>query len=158
MPVKLKIREKKKTKNLTLLLAMNKQRIEVGTVTDYAIRNFSAFGLSHVLESGSSRGVPGWNYNEKALEDFRGRGRTLFLKGVNGIVKGGWSISAMTNQIGIEAATRYKAKIESIKSPPNAPSTIARKGFNNPMIETGRFKANIAARINGGRIVGRGLG
>ena len=137
---------------------MNKQRIEVGTVTDYAIRNFSVFGLSHVLDRGSSRGVPGWNYNEKALEYFQERGKVLFLKGVNGIVKSGWSISAMTNQIGIEAATRYKATIESIKSPPNAPSTIARKGFNNPMIETGRFKANIAARINGGRVVGRGLG
>ena len=158
MPVKLRVKQKRNNQKFMELLAMNRQKIEVGTVTDYAIRNFSAFGLSHVLDSGSSRGVPGWNYNEKALKDFRERGRTLFLKGVNGIVKGGWSVSAMTNQIGIEAAARYKAKIESIKSPPNAPSTIARKGFNNPMIETGRFKANIAARINGGRVVGRGLG
>ena len=48
--------------------------------------------------------------------------------------------------------------IERIKSPPNSPVTIARKGFNNPMIETGHFKSNIAAKINGGRIVGRGGG
>ena len=59
----------------------------------------------------------------------------------------------MLNQIGIEAATQYKNIIEEIKSPSKAPATIKKKGFNNPMIETGFFKFNISAQINGGRNV-----
>ncbi len=47
---------------------MNPQKIEVGTVTNYSVKGgFDAFGLSNVLDSGSSRGVPGWNYNQKAF-------------------------------------------------------------------------------------------
>ena len=81
-----------------------------------------------------------------------------FKEGVAKIINGSFSIEAMTNKIGTEASTKYKAMIERIKSPANSPVTIMRKGFNNPMIETGRFKSNIAAKINGGRIVGRGGG
>lgn len=36
----------------------------------------------------------------------------------------------------------YKQSIKTWSSPPNAPSTVARKGFNNPLIETrAAFKA-----------------
>ena len=59
----------------------------------------------------------------------------------------------MLNKIGIEAATQYKNMIEEIKSPANAQKTIDKKGFDNPMIETGFFKFNISAEINGGRNV-----
>lgn len=164
MAVKVKIKEKKNTKNFMGLLSMNRQKIEVGTVTNYSIGKFNIFGLSEVLDKGGSAGrnrsvhISGWGYNEKAFNEFKPMAKKLFLKGVKKIVAGKWSVSAMTNEIGIKACTKYKSKIEAIKSPPNAPSTIARKGFNNPMIETGKFKLNIAAKINGNRIVGRGLG
>lgn len=138
---------------------MNPQKIEVGTVTNYSVKGgFDAFGLSNVLDSGSSRGVPGWNYNQKAFEQFNPMAARYFKEGVARIINGSFDITAMANKIGIEASTRYKSMIERIKSPPNSPVTIARKGFNNPMIETGHFKNNIAAKINGGRIVGRGGG
>ena len=138
---------------------MNRQKIEVGTVTNYSVKGgFNAFGLSNVLDTGSSRGVPGWNYNQKAFEQIKPMAARYFKEGVAKIINGSFSVDAMTNKIGIEASTKYKAMIERIKSPENSPVTIMRKGFNNPMIETGHFKSNIAAKINGGRIVGRGGG
>lgn len=138
---------------------MNPQKIEVGTVTNYSVKGgFDAFGLSNVLDSGSSRGVPGWNYNQKAFEQFNPMAARYFKEGVARIINGSFDVAAMANKIGTEASTRYKSMIERIKSPPNSPVTITRKGFNNPMIETGHFKSNIAAKINGGRIVGRGGG
>ena len=115
---------------------MNRQKIEVGTVTNYSVRGgFNAFGLSNVLDTGSSRGVPGWNYNQKAFEQFKPMAARYFKEGVAKIINGSFSVEAMTNKIGTEASTKYKA-----------------------MIETGHFKSNIAAKINGGRIVGRGGG
>lgn len=154
MPVRLKIKEKPQNKKFMEFLAMPKQTIKVGTNINYGVNgNFDAYGLSNVLESGSSRGVPGWHYNEKAFEKFKPTGETLFKTGVNDILNGSWNINLLLNKIGIEAATQYKNMIEEIKSPSNSLYTIQKKGFDNPMIETGMFKFNISAQINGGRNV-----
>lgn len=133
---------------------MPKQTIKVGTNINYGVNgNFDAYGLSNVLESGSSRGVPGWHYNEKAFEKFKPTGETLFKTGVNDILNGSWNINLLLNKIGIEAATQYKNMIEEIKSPSNSLYTVLKKGFDNPLIETGFFKFNISAEINGSKNV-----
>ena len=50
MPCKLTIKQKPKTKNLETVLAMNPQKIEVGTVTNYGIKGeFDANELSNEL-------------------------------------------------------------------------------------------------------------
>lgn len=154
MPVRLKIKEKPQNKKFMEFLAIPKQTIKVGTNINYGVNgNFDAYGLSNVLESGSSRGVPGWHYNEKAFEKFKTTGETLFKTGVNDIINGSWDISLLLNKIGIEAATQYKNMIEEIKSPSNSLYTVLKKGFDNPMIETGFFKFNISAEINGSKNV-----
>lgn len=154
MPVRLKIKEKPQNKKFMEFLALPKQTIKVGTNINYEVDgNFDAYELSNVLESGSSKGIPGWHYNEKAFEEFKPTGERLFKTGVNNIIKGGWNIDSLLNQIGIEAATQYKNMIESIKSPSNSLYTVLKKGFDNPMIETGMFKFNISAQINGGKNV-----
>ena len=40
-------------------------------------------------------------------------------------------------------------KIRDIKTPPNAPSTIARKGSNNPLIDTGRLRQSVTYKVRG---------
>lgn len=159
MSCKLKIKKSKNLEQFEKIVNTNPQTIEVGTVVNYSIKGgFNAFALSNVLDSGSSKGIPGWNYNEKALEKNREKYKKLFIKGVNRMIKKNYSISALMNEIGINASSDYKNMIESIKTPKNSPATIKKKGFNNPMVDTGKFKSNIAARINKNRIVGRGLG
>lgn len=154
MPVRLKIKEKPQNKKFMEFLAMPKQTIKVGTNINYEVNDdFDGYELSNVLENGSSRGVPGWHYNEKAFEKFKPTGETLFKTGVNDILNGSWDINLLLNKIGIEAATQYKNMIEEIKSPANAQATIDKKGFDDPMIETGFFKFNISAEINGSKNV-----
>ena len=158
MPVRLKIKEKPQNKKFMEFLALPKQTIKVGTNINYevdeAYNDFDGYQLSNILESGSvMRNIPGWHYNEKAFEKFKPTGERLFKSGINNIIKGGWNIDSMLNQIGIEAATQYKNMIEEIKSPGNAQATIDKKGFDNPMIETGFFKFNISAQINGSKNV-----
>ena len=154
MPVRLKIKEKPQNRKFMEFLSMPKQTIKVGTNINYGVNgDFDAYGLSNILENGSSRGVPGWHYNEKAFEKFKPTGETLFKTGVNDIINGSWDINLLLNKIGIEAATQYKNMIEEIKSPSNSLYTVLKKGFDNPMIETGMFKFNISAQINGGKNV-----
>ena len=160
MPVKLKIKEKPRTKKFMEFLTMPEQRIKVGTNINYGIKGgFDVFGLSNILEYGGSAGrngsveIPGWGYNEKALKQFKIKGERLFKTGIDSIIKGRGTLNSMLNKIGIEAAEDYKKVIEDIKTPGNAEVTILHKGFDNPMIEKGYFKFNITAEINGGRNV-----
>ena len=80
-----------------------------------------------------------------------------FKKGIKDIINGETNVLGMINTIAIESSSKYKDVIIKTKSPRNAKSTIERKGFNDPMVDTGKFVMNIGARINKSRIVGRGL-
>ena len=162
MPIKKK--DKKNTQNFMNLLHMNKQSILVGTVTNYTMSNgFDAFSLSYVLENGANAGrggsvkIPAYKYNEKALDKFKSKAEKLFRKQVASMIYGKANTSSAFNVIGIEASNSYKDVIIAINSPSNSLATIVRKGFNDPLIDTGKWVSNIGAKINNGRIVGRGL-
>ena len=112
MSCKLKIKKSKNLEQFEKVVNTNPQMVEVGTVVNYSIKGgFNAFDLSNVLDSGSSKGIPGWNYNEKALEKNREKYKKLFIKGVNRMIKKNYSISALMNEIGINASSDYKNMI-----------------------------------------------
>jgi len=43
-------------------------------------------------------------------------------------------------KVGLLAQSQVRAKITAIKSPPNAQSTIDKKGSSNPLIDTGQMR------------------
>ncbi len=51
--------------------------------------------------------------------------------------------------VGAKVAGDVQRKIRSLKEPPNAPSTIARKGSSNPLIDTGRLRQSIDWEVRG---------
>lgn len=51
------------------------------------------------------------------------------------------------NKIGLVIAEAIKTKITSIRTPPNAASTIKRKGSSKPLIDTGRMRASIRHQV-----------
>lgn len=56
-------------------------------------------------------------------------------------------------------ANRVRQEIIEKSTPANAPSTVAKKGFNDPLIETGEMRDNVAwvVRDKRGAIVAQGL-
>jgi len=56
-------------------------------------------------------------------------------------------------------AAQVRQNIVNMNDPPNAPWTVERKGFNDPLIETGEMRDNVAWRVRdkSGRIVAEGL-
>lgn len=50
----------------------------------------------------------------------------------------------------------HKRIVYRIKVPPNSKSTIKRKGFNNPLIETGEMVRKIKYKVNNGQAKGGG--
>ena len=57
------------------------------------------------------------------------------------IVQGVWTAA------GIKLARDMKLVITEFSSPANAPFTIAKKGFDNPLIETGHMRDSVEHRI-----------
>ncbi|MDP9572673.1 UNVERIFIED_ORG: hypothetical protein J2W66_003166 [Agrobacterium larrymoorei] len=50
-------------------------------------------------------------------------------------------------RLGIKAQGDIQAEITSLRSPPNAPSTIRQKGSSNPLIDTGEMRNAVAFKI-----------
>ena len=49
--------------------------------------------------------------------------------------------------IGQQAAATLRQDLTQFRDPPNAASTIAQKGFDNPLIETGHLRSQITHRV-----------
>jgi len=63
------------------------------------------------------------------------------------INKGDFNVVSKLRAIGIEHAGKVKQKITDIKTPPNAPITIALKGFDNPLIRTGEMRSKVSSEV-----------
>ena len=57
------------------------------------------------------------------------------------------STAAFLKRLGLRAEADIKRKIVKLKTPPNAPATIAAKGSSNPLIDTGRMRQSISHEI-----------
>ena len=56
----------------------------------------------------------------------------------------------------LKGAGILKETIEGIKSPGNKESTIKKKGFDNPMVDSGKFKKAASGKVNGVGTFGKG--
>lgn len=63
------------------------------------------------------------------------------------ILKGDYNIINKLKLIGLEQETEIKKTITDMKIPPNARFTIIKKGFDNPLIETGEMRSKISYKV-----------
>lgn len=112
-------------------------------------------GYAAVNEFGSSDGrVPERSFLRSTVDENADKYAVLLEKAVgraaDRIVEGGNAGEAMTTElgkVGLRAERDVKRKIRDLKDPPNAASTIARKGSSNPLIDTGRMRQSISHRV-----------
>lgn len=69
-------------------------------------------------------------------------------KGVQRVVLNKETAFDTLDRVGRQAAADIQTKISSIYSPPNAPSTIKRKGSAKPLIDTGYMLASVSSAVN----------
>lgn len=99
------------------------------------------------LEYGSTDGrIPPRPHARPALK--RGQPRFAALVGGwhrrNGSSK---DLRQVLKRIGAEGVELIREQIDSYTPPPNAPSTVKRKGFDFPLIETGEYRAALRFRL-----------
>lgn len=66
------------------------------------------------------------------------------------VLTGEMTMRILLEQMGQLAEGHIKQEITDLKDPPNAPSTIAAKGSDNPLIDTGAFRQSIRYVIDDG--------
>ena len=100
------------------------------------------FGNSQVPERSFLRST----FDEQQKK-YIGMASKLFKK----VVDGKMTTLKIANLIGSEAQDDVIDKINSIKTPPNSAATIARKGEDNPLVDTGHLKKSIRYEVETGR-------
>lgn len=100
------------------------------------------FGNSQVPERSFLRST----FDEQQKK-YIGMASKLFKK----VVDGKMTTLKIANLIGSEAQDDVIDKINSIKTPPNSAATIARKGEDNPLVDTGHLKKSIRYEVETGK-------
>lgn len=66
-------------------------------------------------------------------------------------VSAGTPMDTILEQIGLVAAGAVQEYMTDLRQPPNAPSTIAAKGSDNPLIDTGALRAAVTSKTMQGK-------
>jgi hypothetical protein len=102
------------------------------TVADVAV--FNEFGTPTIPERPFLRDT---------ADAIRPEMNSLADKILDRIMRGKSTIDEGLDIMGLKVQSAIKAAITNWKTPPNAPSTIAKKGVDNPLVDTGQMRNSI---------------
>lgn len=96
---------------------------------------------------GTSRGIPARPFLLNAIRKNRSE-YLRFLKSSGArILRGEMTLETAMRQLGIMAQGDIQQEITDLRTPPNAPSTIAQKGSSNPLIDTGEMRSKVTWQV-----------
>ncbi len=70
-------------------------------------------------------------------------------EGLKAIAVGSRSPKAVLTSLGVRIRRDVRRKIRSLKTPANEPSTVARKGSSNPLMDEGTLRQRIEFKVEG---------
>ena len=132
----------------TRLRALSGRTLAVGltaarsgsALVQYAAAN--EFGVPGPTRNGKAWRVPPRPYLRSTLADNKDVYETALSSAARRIASGG-DPERELGLLGLRVVADVQRKITKLRKPPNAPSTIRRKGSSNPLIDTGRLRASI---------------
>lgn len=110
------------------------------TIAQYAMYN----------EYGTGK-IPERSFMRSTFDEKLGSIKTLMDRQWEKFIRGETTIFRALSRIGMEHETDVKQKIRDLKTPPNAPSTIAKKGSDNPLIDTGAMVNSVRYVVKANR-------
>lgn len=87
--------------------------------------------------------IPERSYLRSTIDENRDRYFSEAGKAIRDHVNGRRGIRQGMGRLGLRVVADVQRKITALREPPNAPSTIAQKGSDNPLIDTGRLRQSI---------------
>lgn len=98
--------------------------------------------LGAVLEFGNDK-IPERSHIRATMDEQRGKLNAMTDKLIVQVMLGQFKMKQALGILGEFIEASIKRKITILTDPENAPSTIARKGSSNPLIDTGRYRSSI---------------
>lgn len=97
-------------------------------------------------EFGTKR-IPSRPFMRNTMEQNRAKYIQNFMRDGRRLANGLTSIREVLGAAGREAKNDMVRTIDKMVPPPNAAATVKKKGFNHPLIETGKMRAAITYRL-----------
>ena len=112
--------------------------------------------LANIFENGGGRwgNTPSWSPLKTAAPKILEAGIAIVKQEAAQMITNGKDNTL--KKVALEGAGILKETIEGIKSPGNKESTIKKKGFDNPMVDSGKFKKAASGKVNGVGTFGKG--
>ena len=144
------IKIKEKVKN-PLKKVQGQNKVQVGIFGDGKLTM-----LANIFEDGGGRwgNTPSWSPLETAAPKILEAAVNIVKQEAPEMILNGKSNTL--KKAALKGAEILKETIEDIKSPGNKESTIKQKGFDNPMVDSGKFKKAASGKVNGVGTFGKG--
>lgn len=94
--------------------------------------------------------IPARPFLRSSFDDHQSEYETDLQKGAAKIMDGHARPAVVLMQLALKAVGHVKRRITSLRTPPNAPSTIAAKGSSNPLIDTGELRNAVTYQLTEG--------
>lgn len=131
----------------SVINSMNKKQVEVGFINNSSniatIAFLNEFG--HKARDGSQ--VPERPFMRNALKKYQESFLKESAQRIKAIMQSSLSLDSYLNEMGKFWQDRIKYSIAEFNNPRNKPSTIKRKGFDDPLIHTGLMLATVKYKI-----------
>jgi hypothetical protein len=98
---------------------------------------------------GTSRGIPSRPFLLNAMRKNRAKYLSAMKSAAKKILRGEEGTEMTLRRLGILAQGDVQSEITDLRSPPNAPSTIKKKGSSNPLIDTGEMRQAVTYKVDG---------
>lgn len=93
--------------------------------------------------------IPERSFLRSTADENRRRYTTELMDAAVAVLDG-QDVGSAFGRVGLGAVGDVQVKIRQLRIPPNAPSTIRRKGSSNPLIDTGRMRQSIEYEVRAG--------
>lgn len=139
------VRDKGFDKLRASLVRANGARVRVGLYDDvpHAESNMSVAAIGTALEFGPQ----GWSFLRSTVDENSQKYNRRLAELKAEVMDGRRTAENALTTFGQEVVTDVRDKITEIREPGNQPSTIAAKGFDNPLIHTGFMRSKVEARV-----------
>lgn len=136
-------RDKGLNRILKLPKDLSKPYVEVGILSD---ENEDLKTYASANEFGTDT-IPERSFIRTTMDESHSKILQVRDKAIRSAVLRGASPEDALSVIGAFVETLIKQKITDVSEPPNAPSTIAKKGSANPLVDTGRMRSAVSHRV-----------
>lgn len=110
------------------------------------IANVHEFGVTISLANGQIR-IPERSFMRSTFDEKEKEWTAFLEERLDRVFDFRMTVEEMYEQLGAKAASDIQEKIRTLSDPPNAESTVKKKGSSNPLIDSGSMRQRVTWKV-----------